>query len=174
MPAHTHDAVANTQEHLGDELVAIGRKAATKSLQAKATLLPVETVWAVHDMPLGHRPGKTRLGPTFADESFAGTPAILIRAKILAANFTLRSALPTGQSPFAQHRAGTIAPSTRRCAPDHLSVEPGHIGFGYHRCDDRVGSADPAFRSALCPDAGLGRAALITAHTTILIESRLG
>jgi putative ABC transport system permease protein len=57
----------------------------------RAILVPVEGVWKVHALPTGHAPGDQRLGPPFDPQYFPGTPAILVRANEMWANYALRS-----------------------------------------------------------------------------------
>lgn len=58
----------------------------------RAILVPVEAVWIVHGLATGHAPGKAeQIGPPFDAAYFPGTPAILVKAKELWANYALRS-----------------------------------------------------------------------------------
>ena len=211
VPAHGHGAAADTQAHLGAELVAVGRMAATGSPWDKAILVPVESVWAVHDMPLGHPPGETRIGPPFAAEFFPGTPAILVRAKTLAANYALRSEFTTDRA--MAFFPGTVLAQLHRLLGDVRQImsalslvtqvlvtasvltglvvltrlfarrlalmralgAPGRFIFALVWCYATVLiGAGAALGVALGWLASQGLAALITARTDILIDSRLG
>lgn len=56
-------------------------------------LVPVEAVWRVHGLADGHDPGwDGTVGPPFDAASFPGTPAILVRADGMWANYALKSA----------------------------------------------------------------------------------
>jgi len=57
----------------------------------KAILVPIEAVWGVHMLPNGHAPGDSHIGPPFDISRFPGTPAILVHANELWANYSLRS-----------------------------------------------------------------------------------
>ena len=91
-PAHGVGAGAEDHAHQGAEFEVVGRMAPTGSPWDRAVLVPVEAVWAVHGLAPGHGPEwDGRVGPPYATEYFPGTPAILVRAEELWANYALRS-----------------------------------------------------------------------------------
>ena len=58
----------------------------------RSILIPVETVWETHGLANGHAPSdEGRIGPPFDAEHFPGTPAVVVRASELWANYALRS-----------------------------------------------------------------------------------
>lgn len=91
-PAHGHGAAVETDAHEGAAYVVTGRMAPTGSPWDRAILVPVEAVWAVHGLASGHAPAEgARIGPPFDPAFFPGTPAIIVRADTLAANYALKS-----------------------------------------------------------------------------------
>jgi len=91
-PAHGVGDAAEDGAHAGAELTLVGRMPATGSPWDRAILVPVESVWEVHGLVNGHAPeSPTQLGPPFDPDYFPGTPAILVRAEALWANYALRS-----------------------------------------------------------------------------------
>lgn len=91
LPAHGVADAAVEGVH-ADEATVVGRMAPTGTPWDRAILVPVEFVWTSHGLPDGHAPGATdRLGPPFDPEAFPGTPAIIVRADELWANYALRS-----------------------------------------------------------------------------------
>jgi putative ABC transport system permease protein len=90
-PSHgLGDAVEGVHE--GVEYTVVGRMPMTGSPWDKALLVPVEGVWQVHNLPIGHGPEwDGTVGPPFEAEHFPGTPAVLVRAEQLWANYALRS-----------------------------------------------------------------------------------
>ncbi|TFF20586.1 FtsX-like permease family protein [Jiella endophytica] len=95
-PAHGVGDAAEEDVHESVSLTVVGRMAATGSPWDRAILVPVESVWKVHGLPLGHAPGREgQIGPPFDPAYFPGTPAILVRADQLWANYALRSEFTT-------------------------------------------------------------------------------
>ena len=94
-PAHGVGASAEHGAHAGHALTVVGRMQPTGSPWDKAILVPVESVWAVHGLATGHLPGDARIGPPFDPAFFPGTPAVLVRAEQLWANYALRSEFTT-------------------------------------------------------------------------------
>ncbi len=78
--------------HEGVHYDVVGRMAPTGSPWDRAILVPVEAVWDVHGLATGHAPGwDGSVGPPFDPAYFAGTPAIMVRAEALWANYALKS-----------------------------------------------------------------------------------
>lgn len=100
-PAHGVGNIAqeaeNMSAHAGSEFTVVGRMAPTGSPWDKALIVPIEAVWEVHGLANGHDPrgasseGANRIGPPFDADFFPGTPAIVVRAEALWANYALRS-----------------------------------------------------------------------------------
>lgn len=89
-PAHGQGEMAD-DTHGGTTYVVVGRMAPTGSPWDRAILVPVEAVWEVHAFPTGHAPERAeQIGPPFDPEWFPGTPAILVRADEVWANYALR------------------------------------------------------------------------------------
>jgi putative ABC transport system permease protein len=90
-PAHGQGEMAEDHAHGGSAYAVVGRMAPTGSPWDRALLVPVEAVWEVHALPTGHAPERAeRIGPPFDPEWFPGTPAILVRADAVWANYALR------------------------------------------------------------------------------------
>jgi putative ABC transport system permease protein len=92
IPAHGLGDGAEEDAHDGFEIEVVGRMARTGSPWDRAILIPIETVWEVHGLANGHAlEDGDRIGPPFVPELFPGTPAIIVRATELWANYALRS-----------------------------------------------------------------------------------
>lgn len=91
-PAHGTGDAAEHDAHEGEYLNVVGRMAPTGTPWDRAILLPVEAVWEVHGLANGHAPARgDQIGPPFDAAFFPGTPAIVVRAQELWANYALRS-----------------------------------------------------------------------------------
>ena len=91
-PAHGVGHAAEEHAHEGHVLTVVGRMAPTGSPWDKAILVPIESVWEVHGLANGHSlADEEQIGPPFDPASFPGTPAILVRADELWANYALKS-----------------------------------------------------------------------------------
>ncbi|MEF2073965.1 ABC transporter permease [Consotaella aegiceratis] len=87
-----HGVGGEGEEHKGYEFTVVGRMSATGSPWDRAVLVPVEAVWQVHGLADGHAPARSgQLGPPFDPDYFPGTPAVLVRADELWANYALQS-----------------------------------------------------------------------------------
>jgi len=96
-PAHGVGDAAEEGAHAGAELTIVGRMPPTGSPWDRAILVPVEGVWEVHGLVNGHAPERRgQIGPPFDPDYFPGTPAILVRAEALWANYALRSEFTRG------------------------------------------------------------------------------
>lgn len=76
----------------------VGRLPERHNVWDNAILVPVEDVWAVHELPLGHPAGSTRIGPPWDPAETPGVPAIAISPESVAAAYSLRSTLRTPES----------------------------------------------------------------------------
>ncbi|MDO6388153.1 FtsX-like permease family protein [Uliginosibacterium sp. 31-12] len=95
--AHHHDDDEEGHEH---ELAytVVGRLPARHNVWDNAILVPVEDVWAVHELPSGHPPGSTQIGPPWDATRVPGVPAIAIKPESVAAAYGLRGQLRTNES----------------------------------------------------------------------------
>lgn len=95
-PAHGHGPVADDGAHTGAEYTVTGRMAPTDSPWDRAIVVPVEGVWEVHGLANGHASeAGDQIGPPFDAAYFPGTPAILVRADAVWANYALKSRYTT-------------------------------------------------------------------------------
>lgn len=90
-PAHGHGPTAEADAHEGAAYTVTGRMAPTGSPWDSAILVPVEGIWAVHGLATGHAPGDDTIGPPFRPDLMPGTPAVLVKATELWANYALKS-----------------------------------------------------------------------------------
>lgn len=91
-PTHGLGDAADEGAHAGTTYTVVGTMPRTGSPWDRAVLVPVESVWVVHGLASGHGPDwDGTIGPPFDEASFPGTPAILVRAEELWANYALRS-----------------------------------------------------------------------------------
>jgi len=91
-PAHGVGDVVDEGAHAGAAIRVVGRMSRTGSPWDKAIMVPVESVWEVHGLANGHAPERIdQLGPPFDARFFPGTPAVIVRANELWANYALRS-----------------------------------------------------------------------------------
>ncbi|GGF66402.1 putative ABC transport system permease protein [Mameliella alba] len=91
-PAHGRGSGADAEAHDGVGIEVVGRMARSGSPWDRAILIPVETVWEVHGLANGHPfEDGDRIGPPFTPELFPGTPAVIVHAGELWANYALRS-----------------------------------------------------------------------------------
>ena len=92
-PAHGLGDAAVEGTHGDLQYTVVGRMPLTGSPWDRAILVPVESVWEVHGMADGHGPGREpgAIGPPYDPDRFPGTPAVLVRAEALWANYALRS-----------------------------------------------------------------------------------
>ncbi|WP_353474500.1 FtsX-like permease family protein [Salipiger sp. H15] len=92
-----HGGHGDEEEHGGDHdhgdgITVVGRMAATGTPWDRAILIPVEYVWEIHGLANGHAPERAaQIGPPFDPGYFPGTPAVVVRATELWANYALRS-----------------------------------------------------------------------------------
>lgn len=99
VPAHGSGEGADHEAHAGAKTKITGKMAVTGSPWDKAILVPVEAVWEVHGLANGHAPERAeQIGPPFDPEYFPGTPAVLVRAEALWANYALKSEFTTDKT----------------------------------------------------------------------------
>lgn len=91
-PAHGVGDAAEADAHAGAEVTIVGRLGRTGTPWDRAILVPVESVWEVHGLGDGHGPEHSgQIGGPFDPDYFPGTPAIVVHADELWANYALRS-----------------------------------------------------------------------------------
>ncbi len=96
----THGVHHGGEKQAGDEaldahealLTVVGRLRPTGSPWDRAVLAPVEQVWAMHGLPIGHVPDSAQLGPPFDAAHTPGIPAAVLHIPKLALAYQLRSA----------------------------------------------------------------------------------
>ncbi|NJR69593.1 MAG: ABC transporter permease [Synechococcales cyanobacterium CRU_2_2] len=72
----------------------VGRMPRTGTPWDRALITPVESVWAIHDLPTGHDPSGPRaqaLGAPFDSAFLPGVPALVVKPKSFAGAYALRS-----------------------------------------------------------------------------------
>jgi putative ABC transport system permease protein len=91
-PAHGIGDAAEEGSHAGVELTVVGVMPRTGTPWDRSILVPIEAVWEVHGLANGHAPERgDQIGPPFDARYFPGTPAVIVRAEALWANYALRS-----------------------------------------------------------------------------------
>lgn len=98
-PAHGVGDAAEDDAHAHVEYTVAGRMQPTGSPWDRAIIVPVEAVWEIHGLANGHAPeNANQLGPPFDPDYFPGTPAILVSAEQLYANYALRAQFTTAET----------------------------------------------------------------------------
>lgn len=98
-PAHGHGTTADAEAHGDFTYAVVGRLPFTGTPWDRAILVPVESVWDVHGLALGHGPDwDGTLGPPFAPAFFPGTPAVLVVPDTLPSAYLLRSQFSDGRT----------------------------------------------------------------------------
>lgn len=99
-PAHGVGEAADEHAHEHADFTVVGRMARTGTPWDRAILVPVEAVWEVHGLSNGHAPeAEEAIGPPFDPAQFPGTPAVVVKASALWANYALRDQFTqTGRS----------------------------------------------------------------------------
>ncbi len=99
IPAHGVGDAAEDDAHANVEYRVAGRMRATGSPWDRAIIVPVEAVWEIHGLANGHAPDSAdQLGPPFDPDYFPGTPAFLVSAEQLYANYALRARFTTSET----------------------------------------------------------------------------
>ena len=90
-PSHGRGDAVEAGAH-DQSLTVVGTLPRTGTPWDRAILVPVETVWSVHGLASGHAPRNAdQIGPPFDSAYFPGTPAIIVKATELWANYALHS-----------------------------------------------------------------------------------
>ena len=98
-PAHGVGDAAEDDAHAHVKYIVTGRMRPTGSPWDRAIIVPVEAVWEIHGLANGHAPeNANQLGPPFDPDYFPGTPAILVSAEQLYANYALRAQFTTAET----------------------------------------------------------------------------
>jgi putative ABC transport system permease protein len=85
--------------HASTFYTVVGRLPARNTIWDSAILVPVEDVWAVHGLPVGHAEGDlTHIGPPWDAAHLPGVPAIAIKPESVSAAYTLRARFRTPNS----------------------------------------------------------------------------
>jgi putative ABC transport system permease protein len=97
--AHGAGDAVEGEAHEGYAYTVVGRMQPSDSPWDRAVLVPIEAIWEVHGLSLGHAQERgDQLGPPFDAEYFPGTPAILVKADELWANYALKSEFTTDET----------------------------------------------------------------------------
>ncbi len=110
-PAHgmTHIDDDGAEEH-GVAFHVKGRMAPTGTPWDRAIIVPVEAVWEVHGLANGHAPeAGDVIGGPFDAEYFPGTPAVVVHAEALWANYALRSTFTRDRETMAFFPGAVLA-----------------------------------------------------------------
>ncbi|MEN3112531.1 FtsX-like permease family protein [Uliginosibacterium paludis] len=99
-PEHGMHRIDDEDEHHEHALTytVVGRLPERHNVWDSAILVPVEDVWAVHELPAGHAAGDTHIGPPWDATRLPGMPAIAVKPDSVAAAYGLRGALRTNES----------------------------------------------------------------------------
>ncbi|KAF7598288.1 MAG: ABC transporter permease [Candidatus Dactylopiibacterium carminicum] len=105
-PAHgqqqTHDEEDEQDEahdhHHALSYTVVGRLPPRHNAWDSAILVPVEDVWAIHELPSGHAEGEKHIGPPWDATQLPGVPAIAVKPESVAAAYGLRGQLRTHES----------------------------------------------------------------------------
>ena len=84
--------------HASLHYTVVGRLPARHNIWDSAILVPVEDVWAVHGLPIGHAGNDAHIGPPWDGSKLPGVPAIAIKPQSVSAAYTLRAKFRTPQS----------------------------------------------------------------------------
>ncbi|MBW4709237.1 ABC transporter permease [Roseobacter sp. YSTF-M11] len=101
-PAHGIGDDADNDAHGDFHIEIVGKLPPTGSPWDRAVIVPIESVWHTHGLASGHPPDRAnQIGPPFDPAYFPGTPAIVVRADALFANYALRSAFSQSEQTMA-------------------------------------------------------------------------
>lgn len=92
---HDHDD-EDGDEHAHEHALTytvVGRLPPRHNIWDTAILVPVEDVWAVHGLPIGHPATDARIGPPWDPARLPGVPAIAVKPDSVAAAYALRGQL---------------------------------------------------------------------------------
>ncbi|NIY73999.1 FtsX-like permease family protein [Marivivens donghaensis] len=109
-PAHGMTHIDGGAEEHGVSFSVTGRMAPTGTPWDRAIIVPVEAVWEVHGLANGHAPeAGDVIGGPFDAEYFPGTPAVVVHAEALWANYALRSTFTRDRETMAFFPGAVLA-----------------------------------------------------------------
>lgn len=76
----------------------VGRLPPRHNVWDTAILVPVEDVWAIHELPTGHAPGSAQIGPPWDSAQLPGVPAIAVKPESVGAAYALRGKFRSAES----------------------------------------------------------------------------
>ena len=98
-PAHGVGPAAVPDAHAGVAFRVTGRLDRTGTPWDRAVIVPLEAVWMAHGLGDGHAAEeRARIGPPYDPARMPGVPAIVVGARSLMGNYTLRAAFTTADS----------------------------------------------------------------------------
>lgn len=96
-PGHGHTDHADAPHgHEGSDYAVVGRLPAQGSAWDRAILVPIESVWELHGLGMGHAGDETRIGPPWVDPP--GVPAVAVTPISIADAYRLRGQFRSGTS----------------------------------------------------------------------------
>ncbi len=95
---HDDEAAAPDVAHEAIHYTVVGLLPARNNIWDSAILVPVEDVWQVHGLPIGHKRDSAKIGPPWDASALAGVPAIAIKPESVAAAYRLRGQFRTSRS----------------------------------------------------------------------------
>jgi putative ABC transport system permease protein len=96
---HDHDEEDGEHAHEHSlSYTVVGKLPPRHNIWDSAILVPVEDVWAIHELPSGHTPGSTQIGPPWDAGQLPGVPAIAVKPESVSAAYGLRGQLRTAES----------------------------------------------------------------------------
>jgi len=103
-PEHGQHHAGKAEEHEHEHALSytvVGRLPARYNVWDKAILVPVEDVWAVHELPTGHEAGSAQIGPPWTLDQLPGVPAIAVKPESVGAAYALRGRFRTSDDSMA-------------------------------------------------------------------------
>jgi len=99
-PEHGQHHAADEDEHHehATRYRIVGRLPPRHNIWDKAILVPVEDVWAIHELPIGHAANDQHIGPPWDVAQLPGVPAIAIKPGSVSAAYGLRGQFRGPQS----------------------------------------------------------------------------
>ena len=97
---HHADAGDKEQEHHEHAVIytVVGRLPPRHNIWDTAILVPVEDVWAIHELPTGHARGSVQIGPPWDSARLPGVPAIAVKPESVSAAYGLRGKFRSTES----------------------------------------------------------------------------
>jgi len=86
----TGEAIEQEGEHKHYELTVVGRMKPTGNPWDRAIIVPIESIWAAHNLPDGHPEGSGAIGPPYDPAHTPGLPAIVMKGRTIADMYGLR------------------------------------------------------------------------------------